>query len=419
MSLRVSDAYAQILEKARWSHSHGRNISHIHATDVEQARLFSYGFRTQTIGAFHATRVRLEARAQEPTPTGAQNCLLQASDFLHELEAKAVDPICSDHRALVSTLHFYDQKIAELDELLMQACAHDAHPHVQTIHNLFLRNMERVTAGNGIYIAQDLQLPEQGAFIVPDLDISIAPLIYGDYHSWNAAFLAADKPGVAVHRHRSGAEIHLGYSPLKGSTILGDRFAEVEESYAMPIPPMTDHGFWNTSGEDHVLPFVFGSLKAGGWGVFFDVEARPADPHNRKSAPLESEQMNCSVPLERAIQRMKSGSGFAREVLVPAGRAGSREIGSLELAVTGGQDPIEIHSHHYRIISVQSGRARIQIGNAQAEVGEHDHFGIPAEMDCLLTPRTVEPFVFLDAAILPLAKAKTSQADMFIGSHFA
>jgi hypothetical protein len=405
MSLHVSDPYADIVDKARWSHAHGRSVEHILPGDIEAARLFGYGYRTQTIGAFHATRVVLEAEARRGAGAYVEACLQQACVLLEELESKAVDPIFSDHRAVISTLHSYDQWVNQVDELLQKACARGTHPRLKPIHDLFLQNIQRVTAGNGLYVARALELPEQGAFIVPDLDISIAPVIYGDHHSWNAAFLAGNRPGVAVHRHRQGAEIHLGYSPVQGRTILGDSFAEVEEGYAMPIPPMTDHGFLNTSGEDHVLPFIFGSLWMAGWGIFFDVEPRPEEAVKRKEGLLDSAAMNQSVFLERVIRRIKNGSGFVREILVSPERAGSAAIGGLELAIARpGNDAFELPSDHYRIVSVQCGRAHVRVGNAEAEVSGHDHFGIPAKMNCLVTPHQGEAFVFLDSRILPVAE---------------
>ena len=405
MSLRVSEAYGQVLDKARWSHAHGRKVDHILSEDIQSARLFSYGFRAQTIGTFHATRVLLQEQITKAVNPCSEGCLHQASLRLEQLQSKALDPIMHDHRALISTLYFYDQWTTQVEHLLCEANSQAASPTLQLIQELFLRNVERVSSGTGIYIARDQELPEQGAFVVPDLDISIAPLIYGDYHSWNAAFLAGNRPGVAVHRHHFGAEIHLGYSPVKGHTILGDSFAQVSEGYAMPIPPMTDHGFLNASGEDHVVPFIFGSLKAGGWGVFFDVEPRSGETSERKERSLESAEMNKSIYLERSIQQIKAGSGFLREVLVPAHRAGSEEIGGLQLALTrGSSDSFEILSDHYKIISVQSGKASIRIGNAEVEVSTSDHFGIPANMECQVKPRANDQFVFLEAMIVPVSK---------------
>lgn len=419
MSLLVSDAYAHVVDKARWSHAHGRTIDQIHPADIEAGRLFSYAFRTQTIGVFHATRVALEAEAGKGTGAYVDACLRQCCMLLDQLEAKAVDPIQPDHRAVISTLYSYDLWTNQVDDLLTRVCARGTYPLLKTIHDRFLCNVQRVTSGNGFYIARAGELPEQGAFIVPDLNISIAPIIYGDYLSWNAAFLVGDRPGVAVHRHRYGAEIHLGYAPVKGQTILGDSFTEIEEGYAMPIPPMTYHGFLNTSGEDHVVPFVFGSFKLSGWGVFFDVEPQSVQPTKRKAEPLESPAMNHSVFLQRAIQQMKGGRGFLRQVLVPAARAGSNEIGGLELALTrAGNEALEMSSHHYRIISVDSGRARVRIGSVESEVRQHDHFGVPSEISCEITPLGADPLVFLDAMILPVDAPQSHSVENLATNSF-
>ena len=405
MNLHTSDSYEHVVDKARWSHAHGRTVSHILPADIEAARLFSYGYRAQTIGAFHATRVAIEAQAAKSFGAYVDSCLYQARFLLEQLETKAVDPIFPDHRAVISTLYSYDQSITLAMDVMEKACARRTHPHLKTIRDLFAKNIQQVTAGNGLYVARDVELPEQGAFVVPDLDISIAPIIYGDHHSWNTAFLAGDRPGVSVHRHHWGAEIHLGFSPTNGQTILGDCFTEVNEGYAMPIPPMTDHGFLNTSGHDHVLPFVFGSLKMAGWGIFFDVEPRPIHQTKRKEERLDSAAMNHSVFLDRAINKMKAGEGEAHEVLVSGERAGSAEIGGLELSLSrAAPSGTNLSAPHYRIVSVRSGRGKIQIGSVEAEVHDHDHFGIPANMECRLSPKNGEPLIFLDAMIVPVPK---------------
>jgi hypothetical protein len=164
---------------------------------------------------------------------------------------------------------------------------------------------------------------------------------------------------------------------------------------------MTDHGFFNTSGHDHIVPFVFGSLTMTGWGIFFDVEPR-SNTVERREQPLESSAMNHSIFLERAIQRAQKQTTVGREVLIPAERAGSHEIGGLELAVNRVQGETDLSSDHYRIVSVQSGRGRVRIGAAQSDVGEHDHFGIPAGLACTLTQLGDDPLVFLEAMILPI-----------------
>jgi len=402
MSLRVSERYAQLLDKARWSRANGRNAFHILQPDIDAARLFSYGYRSQAIGVFHATRIALEAEESEATGPYVKTCLLHARTLLDQLEAKAGEPIPRDFRAVISTLYYYHEWANQVAQMLEKASVRGTNSRLETISRRFVKNIEPVTTGNGIYVARDLVLPEQGAFLVPNLGISIVPVIYGDYHSWNAAFLKAGQAGVSVHRHHKGAEIHLGYSQVKGRTILGQSFAEVSEGYAMPIPPLTDHGFFNTSGHDHVVPFVFGSRIMSGWGIFFDVEPRSDSGIARREHTLQSSAMNYSVFLERAIQNAITQPNFSRETLVPAERAGTREIGGLQLALGRVHHKIDLSSDHYRIVSVQSGKGQVRMGNAQTEVVEHDHFGVPVGMECTLTQLGDDPLVFLDAMILPL-----------------
>ncbi len=396
MNLKVSELYSQLLDKARWSHTHSRNIFEITQSDIDGARLFDYAYRSQAIGTFHATSAALA----DPAFADDTN-IAQARMLLSDLEAKAGDIVPSDFRALVSTLYFYDQWVMQVADLLKEAATKSV--VAEKVLGNFIRNIERVTNCNGIYLAHDLSLPEQGAFLVPNLGISILPLIYGDHHSWNAAFLSAKQFGVSVHRHLKGAEIHLGFAHTHGQTILGSHIADVSEGYAMPIPPMTDHGFRNTSGHDHILPFVFGSMPMTGWGVFFDVEARANDDAQRALQPLDSEQMNRSVFLDRAIQKVAIASTITRQVLIPAERAGSFEVGGLELAVnvvpTG---EISLASDQYRIVSIRSGKGRASINGMSAEVGPHDHFGVPAGLNCVLVTTSSEPLVYLDVMMLPL-----------------
>lgn len=401
MNMKTSDVYAQLLEKARWSHAHGRSVFHVLQEDIDAARLFSYAYRSQAIGAFHATRLAIET-AERKASASIKCWLEQARTLLEQLETKAGEPVPRDFRALVSTLYDYHQWIDKVISRLERASARSRASKLENVLELFIKIIEPIATCNAIYVARDLVAPEQGAFIVPNLGISIVPVIYGDWHSWNAAFLPAGKTGVPVHRHQMGAEIHLGYSPVKGRSILAGNFAEISEGYAMPIPPMTDHGFLNTSGRDHIVPFIFGSLSMGGWGVFFDVEARSDRKLRRRGRPLQSAAMNHSVFLEKAIQNASSRATYPRKLLVPRERAGSREIGGLELGLNRVCGEINLASDHFRIISMQSGTGRLRIGNAQIVVSKHDHFGVPTQMACTLTQIGSHPLIFLDAMILPI-----------------
>ena len=61
MNLPMHSGYEQLVAKARQSHEQGRNSLDITGEDIALARLYSYAFRMHTIGAFHVTRLALEA----------------------------------------------------------------------------------------------------------------------------------------------------------------------------------------------------------------------------------------------------------------------------------------------------------------------------------------------------------------------
>ena len=406
MILKRSELYRNLLEKAQWSHAHGRSVSHINAPDIELARLFTYAFRSQTIGAFHATREALERLSQASGGHPGLENLARMIGLLQQLEARAVDPVPLDFRALISSLYYYDRWIDQVIAWMEASCRSGAGPEIEKIQHLFVANLESITTGNGLYTASDIRLPEQATFVVPNLNIHIIPLIYGDHHSWNSAYLTAEGPGVAIHRHQWGAEIHLGFSPVEGRTILGTHAAPVREGYAMPIPPNTDHGFENLAGEEHFLPFIFGSLTLGGWGVFFDVEASAQAFSDLSESSLDAPELNHSIYLERAIQDAAARKATARQVLIPASRAGGPEIGGLELAVAQvGREGLPLGSDQFRIISVQRGRAKIQVGPVERNLAEHDHLGIPAGMSAHIAPAGNSPLVILDSTLRPLPEA--------------
>ena len=61
MNLPMHSGYEQLVAKAHQSHEQGRSSLDITGEDIDLARLYSYAFRMHTIGAFHATRLALEA----------------------------------------------------------------------------------------------------------------------------------------------------------------------------------------------------------------------------------------------------------------------------------------------------------------------------------------------------------------------
>jgi mannose-6-phosphate isomerase-like protein (cupin superfamily) len=226
------------------------------------------------------------------------------------------------------------------------------------------------------------------------------PLVYGDHHSWNLAWLDGAKSDVPCHVHREGVEIHLGYGPLHGHTILGDVKAEVTEGYAMPIPPGTRHGYVNIGSLTHHVPFIFGSLTLGGWGVFLDVDARPTEAGDLKALTVTAAELNGTVFLEREIAAAAAARATLRRTLIPADRTRRDGTGGLELslaAVMG--EPLVLEAERFRAVSVVRGRGTLALGGEEAAIAPHDHFGIPADLPATITARGSEPLVLLDATL--------------------
>ena len=398
----ASEAYNQLLEKVRWSHQHGRDVSHLNQADTDLARLFAYGYRSQTIGTFHATRTALARAVDAETDQNARWYVARAIGFLLQLENEAIQVVPQDFRAALSTLYRYEEWTNDVLQSLQTAILHSRSAELECIGGFLLTNLDGVVGGNGLYIATDTHTPQQGAFQVPNLNITIVPVIYGDFHSWNFARLKAEQSGVPVHRHRAGVEIHLGLSHVDGATILGNFEANVQEGYAMPIPPTVNHGFYNRSGYDHILPFVFGSFALGGWGIFFDVEPHPGFEVKRSATQLESADMNHSVWLERAIERIEKESNNVREIIIPAASTSTPKTGGLQLSAARiAEAGADIRCNSFRIVSVVRGKGKVRVGPAEIEVQKHDHFGVPANVATSMAQLGDEPLVVLDALLLP------------------
>jgi len=394
-------AYAQLARTADDAHASGRKPLGITRRQIDLARLYSYAFRGHTIGAFHATRVGLEALPAASTLAMAHRN--RAVELLSDLADMAMDLVADDTRALLLTFHHYDRGCRRVAAALQNDADASGDANVATIRQRFIDAVNRISSCNGVYLARDDEAPQQASFIVPGLGITIVPLIYGDYHSWNLAWLTPEHRDVPRHQHDEAAEIHIGYQPIAGATILGDNAADVPEGYAMPIPPGTPHGYRNPTDIDHHVPFIYGSLKAGGWGVFFDVEPKPFEPGDLSTVPLRSATMNESVWLEQLIAEAEAAHSARRFCCLRGELTDRNGSGGLELAVCrvtpGG---VAMPNDSYRIVSVVRGRGRVMLGDEiEQDLQPHEHFGVPAGMTLKLWQSGDEPMVTLDAVIRP------------------
>jgi hypothetical protein len=394
----MHDNYRRVVGKARDSHQKFRSPEGITDQDITLARLYSYAFRLHTIGAFHATRLAIER--QPPVNTVAAAYRQRALEVLEDLGHQTMEPVPHDFRAVVATFHRYHTGIVRVMDSLEREAHESSDGHIAAIAPRFHEIMENITGECGIHVTQDQAAPELASFVVPNLGIIIVPLVYGDHHSWNLAYLAGEHRDVPMHRHHHGVEIHLGYEPTHGLTILGQSRAIVDEGYAMPIPPQTDHGWVNTSDEIHHVPFIFGSLKHGGWGVFLDVEAQTKPVSELNLVERDSREFSQMIYLESQIQRVERMAATFRKTLIPftvtnRGGSGGLELNLTRINPTGFSFPPE----SFRIVSVARGRGRVSINGIERDVETHDHFGIPGGMRAHIVQRGTDPLVVLDAQI--------------------
>lgn len=398
--LRTHANYERLVALAAESHARGRDPFAAAPRDIALARLYCHAFRRHVIGAFHATRRELAAIA---VAGPAAPHVARAAESLADLADRSMDPVERDVKALISSFHHYATHVGRAVESLARACDladAAAGTPLAVIRERFIAHMEAITAGNGLSLTRDDAAPAQGCFQVPNLGITIVPLVYGDHHSWNLAWLDGAKSDVPCHVHREGVEIHLGYGPLHGHTILGDVKAEVTEGYAMPIPPGTRHGYVNIGSLTHHVPFIFGSLTLGGWGVFLDVDARPTEAGDLKALTVTAAELNGTVFLEREIAAAAAARATLRRTLIPADRTRRDGTGGLELslaAVVG--EPLVLEAERFRAVSVVRGRGTLALGGEEAAIAPHDHFGIPADLPATITARGSEPLVLLDATL--------------------
>jgi mannose-6-phosphate isomerase-like protein (cupin superfamily) len=402
--LKMHPNYERLADMACASHARGRAPSGIDARDVTLARLYSHAFRGQVIGAFHAAREALAG--VNTTDRLALAHLARASELLTDLANRSMDLVGDDARALISTFHHYCTHVARTVAALDTASELLRSPALDRIRDLFVGHMEAIAGGNGIHLTRDTGAPEQGSFTVPNLGITIVPLVYGDHHSWNLAWLDGERSDVPFHLHHEGVEIHLGYNPMHGYTVLGDAKAELTEGYAMPIPPKTRHGYTNIGSQRHNVPFIFGSLTCGGWGVFLDVEPQPIELDKLETTTVLSNRLNNTVLLEREIDKAAAKFACVRYPLIPAEATDRGGVGGLELSISRVTSRgLELSPERFCAVSVVRGRGVVAMANEEREITIHDHFGIPAGVTATVRESGSDPLVLLDAILKPARKS--------------
>jgi len=396
--LGVHTNYLTVRQAAEEIHRNQRSPEGISDNISLLARLYVHGFRGEVIGAFHATAEALE----QMSGSGIANAEIQSAvEQLRALGALSRDPVPRDGRAVSGIFYTYDQALSRVLATLDQLSRTSRDFELRAIRLRFVRAIERITARSGIAITRDDEIPEQASFIVPSLGITIVPLVYGDQHSWNTAFLSAKNIDVPRHLHRQGIEIHLGIGAVHGESCLAGYRAKVSEGYAMPIPPGAAHGFINRARHEHRLPFIFGSRRLGGWGIIPDVEPQPINPKELALVDIRAKEMNGTVLLNREIQAAANETGTLRRTLIPPDKTFAPEAGGISLSIARvAKGEMTYQPERFQIVSVARGRGKVAIGPAEAELAPHAHFGIPAGARATITATGREPLVLLDAILV-------------------
>lgn len=402
-STELADAhpeYTRLLRLACECHNEGRNPNPINERDITLARLYCYAYRKQVIGVFHATRVLIE---DLPEPEGPKaHIRLRVREWLAELANISQDPVPSDFKALLSTFYRYEYAINRLMDEMRDDERQSKDSRLTPIVDRFRSVVTEVRQCNGIHLSQDTFAPEQASFIVPNLGITIIPLVYGDYHSWNLAWLDPKQADVPFHLHDHGVEIHLGFGPMRGHIVLDQYQGLTDEGYALPIPPKTRHGYVNASNMEHHLPFIFGSMKRGGWGVFFDVDPQPIPLEELTPVAPDSRQLNSCLRIEREIDKMTRLPIPLRKCICPAHLTDRDGTGGLALNITRAPAKgIKLTPERFLAVSVVHGSGIVKMAGIEQTVSHHDHFGVPAGVEVEFVQTGEKPFVLLDSDLMP------------------
>ena len=380
----MNERYREISDRALASINGQRGVFGLGSADITLARLYAYAYRSQTVGAFHAARTALE-------PFVETSGVLHAQRRLRDLQGLAMLTIPGGPRAAIPTLAWYH---AWSDEVTNALSRSNIPPKAAAVRDRFKDVIDTIRGSNGLVPRRDDELPEQASYKVPGIEVVIVPLVYGDHISWNTAYVTAGSDGATTHRHACQVEIHLGYGGVHGRTLLDGHATTVREPYAMPIPPMRDHGFDNLSGHSHFVPFVFGSKALDGWGVFFDVEPRPSPTSDWPETPIDDAAMNGSLLLEPALTAVRTSAVGARHVLIDANRTKRPETGGLELAAYRlGHSETHLEYDDFRILSVHEGRVQLTLAGFDTDLRPGDHIGIPAGMPAALRAREYDGLV--------------------------
>jgi gentisate 1,2-dioxygenase len=107
------------------------------------------------------------------------------------------------------------------------------------------------------------------------------------------------------------------------------------------------------------------------------------------------------VDLDQGIAEAIRWSDTRRQILINASATRTPLTGGLELALAKiGIEGFPLTTKNFRIVSIRKGQAQVNIGPSRVQVGEHDHFGVPAGIDAYISQIGSDPLITLDSMIV-------------------
>jgi mannose-6-phosphate isomerase-like protein (cupin superfamily) len=341
---------------------------------ISQARLYDYGLRSLT---GHLDRMKQEIEKMvKVSREGDLWFLRQALAQLYELEIFMSLEVPSDFKAIVVYFNFYNKAFRVIEENLRRTCKTSMtfKKDVKNIRDRFMKAIESVALGSGIYISNWRETDESATLYIQDVGITIVKLVYANRHSCNLAIIPKE---VNTHKHKYTSEIHLSLEPTDGDQIKDGFRVRVTEPYAVPVKPGEWHGFEeNRRKEPHKLIFLTGSPEILGWNVVNDRSVITTSKLQLKIISPDKIGSIGGIFLQREIEKLESvlsNAVIQRELI------GYEATHGITLNLLGVPDTFNGVSNDV-IFLVVKGKGQLKIEKSKASIREGDVFAVPFGM---------------------------------------
>jgi quercetin dioxygenase-like cupin family protein/mannose-6-phosphate isomerase-like protein (cupin superfamily) len=323
------------------------------------ARLYVYALRSLDI--YGPTQRRLEkilARGQDAD-------LLLAMKGLRLLNDAKYQPTHRDHRVFPA-LGCYHESLVLVDDALTSA--RQGNGEVATIHDEFLRVVERVTTGNGMLVQDWKQ--QQNATNYAKVNLEISRLVAGESIGVYKVTFGPHVRGVH-HSHRYLDEHHFLPDPIDGVHLVGNKAARCTQSDIVYIKYGKVHAFRNDEPRERSFLFVSGSNKTGPWDFVQDITTFPKLDFPDKLVPLSAVGgRQLGDMLAMLVERKRERNTVRR--LTPDGIALFHDVVCVEDEFSPSASKTDMQYF------VAHGNGEIEVDGNSTKVAQDDIFVMPA-----------------------------------------